>query len=900
MPSPPPSVPPPAAPEEAFSATRLLQEDLLARLEARVAEAPGAVELQVERAHLLAEMGRPRDAAEAYHRALRIRAPRYPRTTRAYSIVPFTGRTLPIAAVLLVAPEWGNAPFRRYLDPQTFLTLQVVAEYHDPEFVLPTHQLLINGISDADACRASLQAAQALLARTGAACVNPPGAVLATGREDGARALAAVAGVRVPRIATLPRASLAGAEGPAALHARGFTFPLLLRAPGHHTGEYFLRVAAPKDLPAALAALPGDELLALEFLDARGADGLVRKYRVMAIDGQLYPAHAAVSRDWKVHLFSSTAPEFAEHREEDRRFLEEMERVLGEPAMATLRRIAQALKLDYAGIDFSLAPNGDVLVFEANATMHVAPPDADERWAYRRAPVQRITDAVRLLFFARAFPRAGAAAEAAPTQVLRAFTLRRLEEALVREPARIDLDLERARLLIEMERFDEAKDIYLGILTRDPTQFVALNNLGTLLRAMGYHKAALQVHRQVVGLIPDNVKARVNFANSLRECAELAEAREQYETVLRAEPGHAEAHRGLAYVLMYQGETEAAWHHRRQAAVKPPAVRPAPRGAPRVLVFASPCGGNSPITRILNRHGLQATYLVPDFYDAPGPLPPHDLVINAVGDADHCGTSLDALGSLLERTAQPVINRPELVRVTGRAGNAQRLDSLEDVVTAKIVPLPREALAGPGGPALLAEHGLAFPVLFRTPGFHEGSHFVRVDRPEDLAPTLAGLPGAQVLALEFLDARDDDGKMRKYRVMMIGGQLYPLHKAVSSRWMIHYASADMADSPAHREEDAAFLTDMPRVLGPRAMAALERIAGALGLDYAGADFSLGRAGEVLLFEANATMSIPMPDRDPKWDFRRGPVRRIQDAVRDMILARAAAGRASAPVDNGAR
>jgi glutathione synthase/RimK-type ligase-like ATP-grasp enzyme len=104
--------------------------------------------------------------------------------------------------------------------------------------------------------------------------------------------------------------------------------------------------------------------------------------------------------------------------------------------------------------------------------------------------------------------------------------------------------------------------------------------------------------------------------------------------------------------------------------------------------------------------------------------------------------------------------------------------------------------------------------------------------------------------------------------------------------MIHYYSAEMANSPEHRAEDAVYLEDMPAVLGPRAIAALERIRAALGLDYAGADFSLGRNGEVLLFEANATMSVPMPEKGEQWDFRRPAVRRIQAAVREMILARA--------------
>ena len=50
------------------------------------------------------------------------------------------------------------------------------------------------------------------------------------------------------------------------------------------------------------------------------------------------------------------------------------------------------------------------------------------------------------------------------------------------------------------------------------------------------------------------------------------------------------------------------------------------------------------------------------------------------------------------------------------------------------------------------------------------------------------------------------------------GELYPLHVAISHNWKIHYFSADMADFPEHRAEDAEFLADMPGVLGPRVMA----------------------------------------------------------------------------------
>ncbi len=71
-----------------------------------------------------------------------------------------------------------------------------------------------------------------------------------------------------------------------------------------------------------------------------------------------------------------------------------MAAALGGKAMAALARIEAVLGLDYAGIDFGLGANGDLLLFEANATMVIAVPDADERWAYRRTAIRQIIDAV--------------------------------------------------------------------------------------------------------------------------------------------------------------------------------------------------------------------------------------------------------------------------------------------------------------------------------------------------------------------------------------------------------------------------------------------------------------------------------------------------------------------------
>jgi glutathione synthase/RimK-type ligase-like ATP-grasp enzyme len=303
-------------------------------------------------------------------------------------------------------------------------------------------------------------------------------------------------------------------------------------------------------------------------------------------------------------------------------------------------------------------------------------------------------------------------------------------------------------------------------------------------------------------------------------------------------------------------------------------------------MLVSGAGGNIPTAPFLDDRVFRTSVVIADYFDEAAELPPHHVVFNAIGDADLCGPALAAATSLLERTIAPVINHPRRVCRTGRAANAQRLAAIPGVVTPRIGAMPREVLGGPEAASALTARGFTFPLLLRSPGFHTGRHFVRVESADALPSSVEKLPGDELLAIEYLDARGADGVARKFRVMIIDGRIYPLHLAISSHWKVHYFTADMAEHSQHRAQDAAFLDNMPAMLGNETMTALERIGRELGLDYAGIDFGVGAFGEVLLFEANATMVVNPPDSDERWTYRRPAVTRILDAVGAMLRQRA--------------
>jgi hypothetical protein len=304
---------------------------------------------------------------------------------RAFVTKPYRGTEIGIPLLLLVSARGGNIPTDLWIHDRRFTIHAIYTEFYDPRVTLPHHTLVVNAIGDADLCGVALSRCKEVLAHSCAPVINRPMRVQATGRAEIARRLGVISGVIAPKINTL--------QPTAILEADNLEFPLLLRRPGFHTGEHFVYVANHNALPEAIDSLAAEELLLISYLDARGADGMSRKYRVMFVDGVIYPLHLAISPDWKVHYFSSHMAQNPLYREEERCFLEDMSTALGTTAMEALRQICTTLDLEYAGIDFAVASDGSILLFEANATMVVFPPGREAIWDYRRRAINDVLEA---------------------------------------------------------------------------------------------------------------------------------------------------------------------------------------------------------------------------------------------------------------------------------------------------------------------------------------------------------------------------------------------------------------------------------------------------------------------------------------------------------------------------
>ncbi len=448
-----------------------------------------------------------------------------------------------------------------------------------------------------------------------------------------------------------------------------------------------------------------------------------------------------------------------------------------------------------------------------------------------------------------------------------------LERAVAATPHALDVRFYYAAFLREHGRFADAHEQLAEILRTAPDHTETLVAYAGVSRALGQRTAARRALERALASAPSHPVALVNLANILA-LDEPDRAQTLYERALTDERAVAAAHRGLCSLASARGDRRAADAHRALGFPDGPATWLPYYGhsvAPVVLALSSTDGGNVPVDALLDAHAWRVCVWYVDVDDGRT-LPPHGLVVNLIADADRAGPSLAAASRVGRRSRATIVNHPEVVAHTSRGDVARRLAGLDGV----IAPAVRS----------LAEVR-AFPCIVRVPGVHMGRGMERVADPHALAEVAHRYRRDDLLAIDYVETRSPDGFWRKYRALLVDGTLLPVHLAIAPAWKVHYFSSAMADEPVFRVEETRFLDDPYRAIGARAWDAVGRAARALGLDYAGVDFAPAPDGRVVVFEANAAMTMLAPDPDEHFAYRVAPYARIRAGIAAMIARRVA-------------
>jgi protein O-GlcNAc transferase len=130
----------------------------------------------------------------------------------------------------------------------------------------------------------------------------------------------------------------------------------------------------------------------------------------------------------------------------------------------------------------------------------------------------------------------------------------------VQEFASKEVSFQRAVVLHEQNRLDEAEGLYRAILKEDPADIGSLHNLGILHIQQGKYHDAIELVREILRHQPDLAVAHYSLGVALRHLGRLEEAEVCCREALRLAPDYVEAHNTLADTLTAlgrYGEAEA-------------------------------------------------------------------------------------------------------------------------------------------------------------------------------------------------------------------------------------------------------------------------------------------------------------------------------------------------------
>jgi tetratricopeptide (TPR) repeat protein len=120
--------------------------------------------------------------------------------------------------------------------------------------------------------------------------------------------------------------------------------------------------------------------------------------------------------------------------------------------------------------------------------------------------------------------------------------------------------------------YRDEKTLYEMTLARNPSCWMAHNNLGFALFQMGRTPEAMRQYREALRLKPDYAEASNNLGFALVQTGRVPEAMEQYREALRLNPEDAAAHNNLGYALVQTGRVPEALPQYREALRLNPAL----------------------------------------------------------------------------------------------------------------------------------------------------------------------------------------------------------------------------------------------------------------------------------------------------------------------------------------
>jgi tetratricopeptide (TPR) repeat protein len=293
------------------------------------------------------------------------------------------------SVLVIIAPLLGNTPTNYLMNASPYerniFPLFSHTQY-DMELLKRSGQVIVNAVSEADQDQAMLPLVADLVDQLGMPVINHPAKIKKTTREGIAHLLQDMPHCRCGRVVRHIADEETTEE---ALQAKiPFSMPLLARPTGTHGGEKFEKINSLTELKDFIAQHPDTDHYLIEYIDYKSPDNYFRKYRFIFVNDQIMPYHLAIGDHWKVHHNTTDMANHQRMQDEEKAFLENPSSVFSAQNYETLRTIQQAVGLEYFGIDCGIDQDGNLVVFEVNASMMVHP--YNEAFPYKNPFVHNI------------------------------------------------------------------------------------------------------------------------------------------------------------------------------------------------------------------------------------------------------------------------------------------------------------------------------------------------------------------------------------------------------------------------------------------------------------------------------------------------------------------------------
>lgn len=307
----------------------------------------------------------------------------------------------------------------------------------------------------------------------------------------------------------------------------------------------------------------------------------------------------------------------------------------------------------------------------------------------------------------------------------------------------------------------------------------------------------------------------------------------------------------------------------------------------RLLVLMGPGDlmANTPIEFLVGDDVTLDLLYLTDQSEWPAQVPEHDVLFVGVAESQYSQRLLARLARDLTDWPRPLLNPPQSIAVLSRDGACAVLQNIDTLLMPLTTRCERAALTALAAGTVTLESLLplgAFPLIVRPLGSHAGQQLDKLDDPAALVSYLAQVEGNDFYLSRFVDYRSADGQYRKYRIVLIDGQPYLCHCAISSHWMIHYLNAGMTESASKRAEEAHRMATFEDDFGRRHAAAFAAIHARIGLSYLGIDCAETREGKLLIFEVDNAMVVHDMDPDDLFAYKKPVMQKLFAAFRAML------------------